>query len=100
MCSSPPRRRGHAPSLNTRVRDLSLALASIASTPPRHRQRHNGEPCGAHHSDRDLAGTRRIAGPQAGSTAAGHQALTTLAALAAAMLMAAFGAFFAVRRSG
>ena len=38
--------------------------------------------------------------PPAAAGAAGHQALPTLAALAAAMLMAAFGAFFAVRRSG
>lgn len=35
--------------------------------------------------------------PPAAAGAAGHQALASLAALAAAMLMAGFGAFFAVR---
>ena len=36
--------------------------------------------------------------PPAAAGTAGHQALASLAALAAAMLMAGFGAFFAVRR--
>src|SRR5215831_5424804 len=36
--------------------------------------------------------------PLAAADAAGHHALATLAALFVAMLMAAFGAFFAVRR--